>query len=38
MPTIRPGPRPAGFSAGHLLPVVLKPADKRMLDWLAEWP
>ena len=22
----------------HLLPAVLKPADKRVLDWLAEWP
>ena len=22
----------------HLLPAVLKPADKRALDWLAEWP
>ena len=23
---------------GHLLPVVLKPADKRLLDRLSEWP
>ena len=26
------------YAADHLLPVVLKPAEKRMLDCLADWP
>ena len=31
-------PQSEGDVADHLLPVVLKPAEKRMLDCLSDWP
>ena len=31
-------PQAEGDAADHLLPVVLKPAEKRTLDCLADWP